>query len=54
MSDAVSSEVDINGDEFKVVIDGLESRTGYYYCFECVASHSSIRTSAGARSSSRN
>ena len=45
MSDATPSKVDINGDEFKVVIDGLENRTGYYYCFECVASHSSIRTS---------
>ncbi len=44
LSNALASEVDINGDEFKVVIDGLESKTNYHYCFECIASHSSIKT----------
>ena len=44
ISDAAASEVEVNGDEFKVIIDNLESKVNYYYCFECVASHSSIRT----------
>lgn len=44
LSNALASEVDINGDEFKVVIDGLESKTNYHYCFECITSHSSIKT----------